>query len=467
MVLDLFKSQRSLKIHAFAGAGKTQTLVEVGKSTTRKGLYLSFSRKNAAEASKRCPSSVDCMTTHGLAFRMMRNSFSNEKLTKAITVSAVRNALSLRELILQRRWTSYEIAILTLGMLRDWLLSSEESFDKAFLPDAMVLNACTDADKYEIQNHCRRLADRCWQLMKSNSDAIPLSHDGYLKLWALTQPEIKADYIMLDEAQDSNAIILEVLARQSCQKIMVGDRHQQIYEWRGAVDAMTRLHADEEQFLTQTFRFGDDIGVYANAVLQRLNEPKTLRVFGAASPLAATTACRAFLARTNATVIKELMARHGDGWKVHIQGGTKEMERLVRGIGDIQQGRPSSVAELIGFASWEELVNTVQLDKRCELHVIVSLVERLGVDELLSCLQGTVGEDDNPEIVLSTVHKAKGLEWDCVELSADLMKNLPENHWSTTRLEQSELRLLYVAVTRARKELTLPREIRRFLSVTG
>ena len=73
------------------------------------------------------------------------------------------------------------------------------------------------------------------------------------------------------------------------------------------------------------------------------------------------------------------------------------MERLVRGIGDVQEGRPSGVPELIGFTSWEALVDTVSLDKSCELYVMVSLVERFGVDELLSSLQRTVGEDDNPD----------------------------------------------------------------------
>ena len=464
-VLDSFKEQRSLKIHAFAGAGKTQTLVEIGNSTTRKGLYLSFNKKNAAEASKRFPSQVDCMTTHGLAFRSMRRTFSDEKLTQAITVSAIKDALNPSAMIGNRRWTSFEIATLTLSMLRDWLRTSEESFDNASLPAAMVLSACTDAEKDEIRDLCRRLADRCWQLMKSDADSIPLSHDGYLKLWALTQPVIKTDFILLDEAQDSNAIILDVIARQSCQKIMVGDRHQQIYEWRGAVDAMTRLSADEELFLTQTFRFGDEIASYANAALLRLNEPRTLRAVGASTQKAAATAHKAFLARTNAKVIVELMSLQDEGLMVQIQGGTQEMERLVRGIGDVRDGRPSDVAELVGIASWNELTTAVRLDVQCELAVMVNLVGKFGVDKLLKCLRETVGEDDSPDIVLSTVHKAKGLEWDCVELSPDLMKNLPETNWNTTRLDPSELRLLYVAVTRARTKLVLPMVIQQFLAV--
>ena len=67
-----------------------------------------------------------------------------------------------------------------------------------------------------------------WRRMVDRADEIPLGHDGYLKLWALSQPTLKADYILLDEAQDTNAVVLDVLAGQQAQVVYVGDRHQQI-----------------------------------------------------------------------------------------------------------------------------------------------------------------------------------------------------------------------------------------------
>lgn len=463
-VLNSFRDQKNLKVHAFAGAGKTQTLVEAGSSTTRKGLYLSFNSKNAEEAKSRFPSRVACMTTHGLAFRKMRDDYATSKLSESITVEAIRHALSLSNLILDRRWSSYEIATLTLGMLRDWLRTSEETLAKASLPTAMALSACSVADRIELEQHCRKHAARCWQIMTSSSDAIPLSHDGYLKLWAMSHPVIEADYIMIDEAQDSNSIILDVIARQPSQKIMVGDRHQQIYEWRGAIDAMTRLHADEELFLTNTFRFGDEIASYANSVLHYLNEPKRVQTCGDQSSRSVTSGLKAFLARTNAAVIEEMMCRVDAGVRVHVQGGTQEMERLIGGIRELQHGGPGRVVELIGISSFEELKANVILDEHHDLAVIVKLVEQFGADKLLDCAKKTVREGDCPDLVLSTVHKAKGLEWDSVELSADLMTRLPEKDWNTAHLQHSELRLLYVALTRAKRELILPEQIRRFLS---
>jgi len=44
-------------------------------------------------------------------------------------------------------------------------------------------------------------ARHVWDRMKDDRDVIPLGHDGYLKLSALSEPTIAADFILLDEAQ--------------------------------------------------------------------------------------------------------------------------------------------------------------------------------------------------------------------------------------------------------------------------
>ena len=68
--------------------------------------------------------------------------------------------------------------------------------------------------------------------------------------------EMSADFILLDEAQDTNPVVLDVLRRQSAQMVYVGDKYQQIYEWRGAVNAMEQMATDGVTYLTMSFRFG-------------------------------------------------------------------------------------------------------------------------------------------------------------------------------------------------------------------
>lgn len=59
----------SLSINAFAGTGKTSTLV--GRAEARKKekiLYIAFNRSMAEDASKRFPENVVCKSSHSLAF---------------------------------------------------------------------------------------------------------------------------------------------------------------------------------------------------------------------------------------------------------------------------------------------------------------------------------------------------------------------------------------------------------------
>ena len=61
----------SLQINAFAGTGKTSTLIEIVKEMPdSKMLYLAFNNSIVAEAKKRFPTNnCDVMTTHSLAFK--------------------------------------------------------------------------------------------------------------------------------------------------------------------------------------------------------------------------------------------------------------------------------------------------------------------------------------------------------------------------------------------------------------
>src|SRR5215216_5677207 len=109
---------------------------------------------------------------------------------------------------------------------------------------------------------------------------LRFTHDCYLKLWQLSDPHLPADYVLLDEAQDANPVVAAIVDRQAhAQRILVGDRCQAIYGWRGAIDAMSRFHADHRLCLSQSFRFGPAIASEANKWLQLLDAPLHLRGF--------------------------------------------------------------------------------------------------------------------------------------------------------------------------------------------
>jgi len=75
---------------------------------------------------------------------------------------------------------------------------------------------------------------------------------------------------------------------------------------------------------------------------------------------------------------------------------------------------------------------------------------------------------DEDYLVLSTIHSAKGLEWDCVYVIHASDGNIPSD-MATGSAEgvEEELRLFYVALTRAKRSLFVCYPLRYYQSSRG
>lgn len=84
-----------------------------------------------------------------------------------------------------------------------------------------------------------------------------------------------------------------------------------------------------------------------------------------------------------------------------------------------------------------------------------SFLESLALDPIeLTVLETEAGAEDEPPLVLSTIHSAKGLEFDTVFVIQALEGILPSTYaLNDPEALDEELRLLYVAVTRAERNL--------------
>ena len=82
-----------------------------------------------------------------------------------------------------------------------------------------------------------------------------------------------------------------------------------------------------------------------------------------------------------------------------------------------------------------------------------NLLELTQMVALMSMLEG---RDEDPDAVrMSTLHAAKGLEWDVVFIMGLTEGYLPITYALTDSAIREEQRLLYVGLTRARRELNL------------
>jgi hypothetical protein len=330
-----------LKIAAFAGTGKTSTLTLMARSRRSSGLYLAFNKAIQIEAKEKFPRTVDCRTTHSLAYRSVASSYSSgDKLSKTLYAPQLAAIARYppRRFGQKLRLTGVQQAHLVLGTIKRFCQSADPNMVDAHVPRYGRLLRVGGATLGEVRAWSVAQATAFWQRMTDRNDDLPMGHDGYLKLWALSGPKLNAEYVLLDEAQDTNQVVLGVLQKQNSQIVYVGDRHQQIYEWRGAVNAMEQVAGCDETSLTQSFRFGEPIAAAASRVLRTLGETQRLR----GNPKVqssiedAFTPTRAVLARTNATVIVEVLEAVRARRKPCIVGGTGELTRLLSDVYELK-----------------------------------------------------------------------------------------------------------------------------------
>jgi superfamily I DNA/RNA helicase len=443
--VNAFASGINLRIKAYAGAGKTSTLRSMADvmRSGQSGLYLAFNRAIAAESmTKFARTPVNVRTTHSLAFRWATDQgYTSEKLTRSLDMRAIAG-LPVASEFRGAETTGRRLALAT---LRKWMQSDAPFISSEFIPDHVftVLRRMTD-EPCELTGGIVQTAINIWNEALRLDSQVPLGHDGYLKAWARTNPQLQADVVFVDEAQDLNPVVIGVLRTQSRQLVSVGDNFQAIYSWRGAIDALQILPGTE-MHLTQSFRFGGEIAEVANGLLQAMANG-TPPLIGNGKPGFVGIPDGepdAILCRTNAGVFGAIAEQPGCG----IAGGANELRALIMDIERLQHGQSATGPDLFSFGDWAEVVDAVAADEGSSLTPIVRIVEKHGVVFLKRAL-ATVAEHGQP--VIGTAHKTKGLEFPHVLLQDDFAAESPS-------LE--ERRLFYVALTRAKFEVNVNPEV--------
>lgn len=462
-----FSTGASLKIIAGAGTGKTSTLKLAAESTGRRGVYLAFNTAMADEAKRRMPGNVRASTAHSMAFRAVDPGFRNKigqrlPARMAAEAAGVRNPVELpgknkegKPLVISQAAAGYFM----LDWVRRHCMGATPNIMPDSAPAARMLSVMGIAREDASPEDWKRARDvskelllpteKLWARMSNPRDVFPATHDTYLKVWAVSGPKIDADFILFDEAQDANALMLQIVEAQSAQKIFVGDPNQQIYAWRGAVNAMQSIQTEQEARLTESFRFGPEVAEFANLALDlcgsdmRLSgKAPTGREHGGAKPLSAT------ICRTNAEIIEALLFRP-DISRVHVAGGTTQIVGLLDGMRELRDTDRTSNPELMHFKSWAELAQHAQSESD-DLSALFKLSKEGETIEGLSAMLKQTSAIARPDShVLSTAHKCKGLEWADVHLAKDF-RDPGHKRWS-----QEEANLLYVAGTRGMRSLSL------------
>lgn len=453
-IIDACVSGVDLVVEAGAGTGKTSTLKMVGHAMKGRGLYLAFNKAIATEAARSFPPAVTCKTAHSLAYAAVGSRYRRRMDNQArISARHVADALGLDEQLKIRDTilTSEKLARLATEGVAKFCYSADTEVQAHHIPVPDGLSRRETEDLRALVLPYARLA---WaDVQKEDGGKLRFTHDHYLKMWALTNPRLKADYVLLDEAQDSNPVIAHLVQSQTAQRIAVGDPAQSIYEWRGAIDAMETWPGNTRLILSESFRFGPQIAAEANKWLTLLNSGLRLTGAGQAGRVTETgTGGRAVLCRTNAEAMRRALAHLAGGGRPHLVGGGAQIRELAKAALTLMAGKGTTHPELLAFKTWDELKQYVNEEEAgADLATFVRLITTHGAQAVIDATDRLV-EEPHADLVLSTVHKAKGREWDSV-LIADDFPEPKEGPLGVVPPKKADLRLIYVAVTRAKYHL--------------
>ena len=444
VAVELALTGCSLKVDAFAGTGKTTTLAAIGRGlNNKKGLYLAFNKSIADEAKGKFSRNVDCRTAHSLAYRVLGRKY-RDRLGR-VNGKVVAKELRLKEF---NDISPNIIGYFVLDTVANFCNSHDDEITSKHLPWENLKTLDVDLDG--VVDEIVRQSINLWiRMIDLNSNTL-VTHGMYLKLWSLSKPIIDVDFILFDEAQDANAVMLDLVCDQNAQRIYVGDTYQQIYSWRGAVNAMENIETHKRCQITQSFRFGQPIANVANHILNdHLSADVNIRGYDRIdSSLSLLSDPNCIVSRTNVGLIDNLVTQLVKGKTVFVNGGCSEILALVEGAGDLKNGRKTNSIELSMFTSWAEVMEYSQTESGGDLKPLVSIIKKHGVSSLIRALKKVeFNKEHCADIVLTTAHKSKGREWATVKLHDDFRDPAASDY----TLEESNV--LYVAATRAKNIL--------------
>lgn len=461
----------TIRVMAFAGTGKTSTLEANAHAHPRERmLYIAFNKSVQIEASSRFPSNVVAKTSHSLAFAKFGGPYFS-KLVSDIRPFEIARILGFSDSGSQTLLVANKIG----ETLKAFFASAEEDIHVGLVP-----GGASPAERLIDANDIVKYAKKLWAKMQNPNDSgAGMVHDGYLKLYQLSHPVLPYDRILLDEAQDSNPAILDTVLNQSCRKIFVGDPHQAIYAFRGAVDAMTMIDADETFYLSQSFRFGREIASVANEILSFKGERVQIKGLGASDALTRIkpNEQHAFIGRTNGEIFRRAIDAVLAGKKIHFIGGPEgyKLDRILDTQALFARSSKKINDPFIGaFKSFEALKDYALLVDDLEIKSICFLVDEYKhqIPDMVSAIRKhNVTDQSMAHVVFTTAHKSKGLEFRQVELGSDFIDmedvrdDMQKRNLSNSSgiCDDQEINLLYVAATRAKKALGLPKSL-QFLS---
>ncbi|MBK9405720.1 MAG: ATP-dependent helicase [Ignavibacteria bacterium] len=477
---EIINSSGNIKINAVAGSGKTTTIIEYAKARPKNAriLYLAFNKSVKTEAIKKFSDkglrNVTVETAHSLAYRHIVYNNNYKIRAQGYKSHEIAEILGLRiagEKHGEHIAANHIIKFISYFCNSDKKKVTELNYREVVSDAAAQIFVTRHYDYIETQT--RKL------LSKMNSGEIEVTHDFYLKKFQLSDPVLNFDYILFDEGQDASSAMLDIFLKQEAVKVIVGDTHQQIYGWRYAVNSLEKT--DFKTFmLTKSFRFSQEIADLAMDILKLkslISEYNPVSVKGSSVPM--DVKVHAILGRTNLGLLLKAIETVTENKKLkslYFEGNINSYTYADEGASlydvlNLHNGKRKLIRDKLvrQMKDIKELQDYIEKTGDSQFGMLVDIVKKYGNDipGIIKTIKDKHVENDEKEkaeIIFSTVHRCKGMEYDVVHIvndfiTEDKLEKLSDDSkgdaLSLSRLNE-EINLLYVAVTRAKNVIYIP-----------
>lgn len=473
-------------VEAVAGSGKTTSMVQsLNMIDSKKSiLFLAFNKSIAEELAERAPKHVKCMTMNALGHRAVMQQFGR------VTLDSKKTQMILERMVDTSMMTADEDRMFNflikklVGIAKSVGLVPHTSDKISLVPDnTETWNKLIDYFDIEIgsaemtPDAVHAMTDKAIELtrtalnMSINETKIIDFNDQLYFPVIYGLPMTQYDWVFVDESQDISSIqrtMLTKTLKKDGRLVAVGDPRQAIYGFRGAdSDSMNQIAKTFNCVnlpLSISYRCPKAVVREAQTIVSHIEASETapeglVKNLGLMVPTLFKVNDMV-VCRNTAPLVQLAYSLISNKIPAKVMG---------RDIGEglvslVKKLRAKSIMELsTKLYAWKvrESERLLKDDPEANLSKIEDKFECLNcfiefsgaetVDQLIRAIQTMFGEESAGTVLLSTIHKAKGLEAKRVFI-LDAWR-MPSPYARKPHQREQEMNLLYVAITRAQEEL--------------
>lgn len=458
----------TLLIEAGPGCAKSTTLGFLARHLQKQNLKrltaVAFNKDAALALERKMPTTVTTQTINSYGFNVWLNYI--QKTYNQCTINVRKGRQLLQQIADNPQWSIAPDEVDTLLQIFDLCRAKgyiPPTHGKPFTPFEQILFSLN----LKAEVHYKPVIDA---LLKAS---IQQAFDGHLDfedqcyMPAFFAPTIAfqpLNCLMVDEAQDiSETQLLLLFKAKADYRVFVGDPHQAIYAFRGslsnAFDAIRTYYPNATLLPLQTsFRIPPSVIPLlrtTNPLLTTVNQVEGMVQIipykWSLKSILPVDKTRAILCRNNAPLIKAAFAAIGHNipfaWSNidWIRSVVKQLERV--------SVRHSSIPDALERLQEIYTDRDDVADRIDALTSLATLTEARNVKSLINNLNNLCFQTSKQStaVLLSTAHKAKGLEFDWVlHLDSHL---IPSKHATTSDQLQQESNIAYVINSRTKNTL--------------